>query len=70
MSRSQWQEHESMKSTKLRPSDLARQKKAMDVHDKSVAKFKRNERLAMAMYWACWLGVGTFGVYVVWKGGA
>lgn len=69
MSRSTYEEHLEMKSMKPTKSDLARQQKAMDDYNKSVAKFARKERLAMAMYWACWLGVGAFMVYVVWKGG-
>lgn len=70
MTRSQWQANENMKATKPTKSDEARQKAAMEAHDRAVRRYQLKERLCKWAVMAFWLGVGLFMAYVLYKKGA
>lgn len=70
MTRSQWQAHENMKATKPTKADEARQKAAMEAHDRAMLRLKRKERMCMLAFWACIIVVGSFFLYCLYLSGA
>lgn len=70
MTRSQWHAHEHMKATKLTKADEARQKAAMEAHDRAMIRLNRKERMCMLAFWLCVIVVGGFFLYCLYLSGA